>query len=139
MLRRLAIMHSGKFQQSRKEIFNDDRRIIYSRRLCYIRITNNHRFTYSPFFQRAFAFAQRKVLVCTAYCITTIIGHENNHCIIYNAFPVHIIHQIPQTLIHSLQQSSILRLFVRKSFINIFLVETLVRLERGMYGIMTHV
>ena len=58
---------------------------------------------------------------------------------ICNAFPIYIVHQISQALVHALHQGSILRLFMRKPFIHILLIETFVCPKRRMHGIMTHI
>ena len=67
---------------------------------------------------------------------TTVITHEDHDRVIRLAILLQPVHQIAQTLIHTLYQGSVSRLFSRYPPINIFLVETLVLINRDMDRIM---
>ena len=79
-------------------------------------------------------------LSCTGVCSqSAIIGHEEQYSVVGEVVFVQIVHQVAEAFVHAFNQGGIRCFYRGKSFVQIFLVETHVGLDRRMDGIMGHV
>ena len=108
------------------------------------RPADNHRFTYASFVGGTFTTVERIGLDMQLSGAgmgrqTAIVGHEDEDSVFRQVVLVQIIHNVSQTFVHTLNESSIGSFYRRKAFVQVLLVETHVRLYRGMDGIVCHV
>ena len=139
-----VLLDTCYLKNSRIEIFNHQIISTFRIRSYYTGPAHDHRFAYTALVSGTFSAVER-VILCMQFSGTgmcsqsAIIGHEKNDCIFCQMVAFQIVHQISQTFIHPFNEGGIGGLYGWKSFIQIFLIEAIVRLYRRMNGIMSHI
>ena len=143
---RLVVLHTGHLEQRRIEVLNHQILVATRVGVHYARPAHNHRLADATLVERTLAAAQRCILRMHFAIAplglgsqSAVVAHEDDDGVVGLTVLFQPVHQVTQTLVHTLDERSIGSLLIAQPLAHILREKAHVLVDRHMDGIMSHI